>query len=338
MARRLLHLGRLVRIDAAAFAPAVAVLVVAVLAAGCSGGGGESARLRVVATTAVLAEFAGHVAGPDADVAVLIPSGVDEHSFEAAPEAARRIATAGLLIVNGYNLEEGLLRVVVQNRRSGVPLVVASAGLTARAAVEDHAGEPPPPGGVDPLVFADGDPHFWLAVPNAVRYVENIRDALVAADAAHADGYRQRADAYLGTLRALDGEMRAAVAQIPAEQRRLVVFHDAYGYFAQEYGFALTASVLPASPNQQPSAQHVSDLIALVQREHVPAVYREPQFSAQVLDAIAQETGARVLTLYSTYAGPVADYAALMRANAAALVDGLAGPAPRATSGGAAGR
>ena len=126
-------------------------------------------------------------------------------------------------------------------------------------------------------------------------------------------------------MRTLDAEVRATFEKIPPERRRLVVFHDAYGYFAQAYGFALTASVLPASPNQQPSAQHVATVIDLVRRAGVPAVYREPQFSAQVLDAIARETGARVLTLYSTYAEQVRDYPAVMRANAAALVEGLGG-------------
>ena len=176
----------------------------------------------------------------------------------------------------------------------------------------------------DLLATAEGDPHLWLAVEGARKYVENIRDGLVAADPAHAPGYRERAAAYLDTLASLDAEVKASVAKIPAERRQIVVFHDAYGYFAAAYGFKLTASVLPGGANQQVSAKKVAEVVDAVRQSGVKAVYREPEFDAAVLDTIGKETGARVLTLYSIYAGPVNDYPALMRANAAALVDGLA--------------
>ena len=156
-------------------------------------------------------------------------------------------------------------------------------------------------------------------------YVRNIADALAAADPDHAAGYRARQEAYLAELRALDEEVRATVARIPREQRVLIVFHDAFQYFATEYGLELAASVLPASPSQQASAGEVARIADLVRERGVPAVYREPQFASDVIAAIADATGARMLTLYSIFAEDVSEYAALMRANAQALLDGLAG-------------
>ena len=307
-----------------ALATAAAAAGALVILAACGGGGTGNGRMHVVATTTILADFARQVAGPDADVSALIPPGVDVHSFEPAPSVAKDIARANVIVVNGYHLEEGLLSVVAENRSKQATVVVAAKGLQARAAVEEHEDEPEPPEDLDPLATAEGDPHLWLSVAGAQRYVENIRDGLAAADPSHADGYRARAAAYLESLRALDAEIRATVAQVPADRRQLVVFHDAYGYFAEAYGFTLTASVLPTSANQQVSAQKIAAVIDLVKRGGVKAVYREPEFDAQVLDAVARETGARVLTLYSIYAGPVTDYPSMMRANAAALVDGLA--------------
>ena len=297
--------------------------------AGCSGSSGklaEGERLRVVATTAILADFAKQVAGPDADVSVIIPAGVDVHSFEAPPSVAKDIASAHLVLVNGYHLEESVLKVVAQNKARGATVVVAAKGLKARAAVEEHEDEHEEPvKGLDALATAEGDPHLWLSVPGARKYVENIRDGLVATDKAHADAYRDRATKYLATLSALDAEIKSTVAKIPESKRQIVVFHDAYGYFAEAYGFKLTASVLPAGANQQVSAQKVAQVVDAVKASGAKAIYRETEFDSTVVQTIAKETGARVLTLYSIYAGPVTDYPGMMRANAAALVEGLAG-------------
>ena len=104
----------------------------------------------------------------------------------------------------------------------------------------------------------------------------------------------------------------------------LVVFHDAFQYFAAEYGLDLAAAVLPASASQQASAAQIAAITELVDERGVAAVYREPQFAASALDTIASETGARVLTLYSgTFDEGVDSYVALMRANASALAEGL---------------
>ncbi|MEZ4503675.1 MAG: metal ABC transporter substrate-binding protein [Dehalococcoidia bacterium] len=309
-----------------------AVLMGAVASAcgdsGTDSGGGDG-RLSVVATTSVIAEFAQEVGGDAIDLETLIPAGVDVHSFEPPTRVAAEVAGADLVLVNGYNLEEGLLSVVVENVRGGVPVVAVSAGLEARAPVEehDHEGEGPPDvasaEAIDPLTFADGDPHFWLSVPNAISYVEHIRDALVSADEANADGYRERASAYIARLETLDGEMRSQLASVPEGRRQIVVFHDAFGYFAAEYGFEIAASLAPGNPNQQPSAQDVASVVETVRDLDVPVVYAEPQFSSPLIEAVASETGARVLSLASVPGPGVETYEALMRADTQALVDGL---------------
>jgi ABC-type Zn uptake system ZnuABC Zn-binding protein ZnuA len=257
----------------------------------------------------------------------VIPSGADVHSFAPTTEAARRVAEADLVLVNGYRLEESALGLILENR-GDVPLVVVSAGITPLAGGHDDEDEDEhdetPAKGVDALVTAEGDPHFWLDVQNAAIYVENIADALVAADPEHSAAYREREEAYLAELQGLDEEVHTAVMQIPSERRVLVVFHDAFAYFAQAYGFELSAALLEASPSQQTSAGDVARIVALVEESGVPAIYREPQFAAEALEAVAEETGARVLMLRSaTFDGEVTSYVEMMRANADALLDGL---------------
>ena len=146
-----------------------------------------------------------------------------------------------------------------------VPIVVASAGLDALEGGHDHEGEDADHAdeqhAADDLVTAPGDPHFWLSVPNAVRYVENIRDGLAAADPDHAEGYQSRAEEFIAELQALDAEVRSTLEAIPAEARKIVVFHDAYEYLAHEYGFEVAAAVAPANPNQETSAQAIAAIV-----------------------------------------------------------------------------
>lgn len=314
---------------------AAALVATIALASACtSERPAERDRLRVVTSLPLLAEFAARVGGDAVQVTSVVPLGVDEHSYQPPPSAARDVAQADIVFVNGYGLEQTLLALIVNNVRAGVPVVPAARTLAPLADDHDHEedghaadghGAEVDTGALDPAVSAEGDPHFWLAVPNAIAYVETIRDAFVAADAANEAGYRERADALIAELRALDEEIRAALETVPEGRRKIVVFHNAFAYFADAYGFEVFESVAPANPNQQASAQEIAGIIRSLREAGVPALYAEPQFSAQALQAIASETGTRVLVLHSIPGGDVPTYAAMMRANAAALVDGLGG-------------
>ena len=297
---------------------AMLMLAAAALLAACGGGGGEGGdgRLSIVATTSVIGEFAARVAGDDASVTSLVPRGVDPHSFELSPRDARRIVEADLVLVNGYGLEGGLIDIVMENLSDGAGLVLVTAGLTplgggAAAAVTDGATE------------LEGDPHFWLSVPNAIAYVERIAEEIARADPEHAAGYRDRAAAYVRELRAVDAEVRTILDEVPADQRRLVVFHDAFGYLARDLGFEVTEALLPVSASAEVSAARVAEVIEAIEREGIRAVYREPQFGSTLLDVIAAETGARVLTLRSIPDDEVTTYIELVRTNARALAEGL---------------
>lgn len=284
--------------------PAFLVAFLLALAAAACGDGdpSEGGRLRVVASTGVIGEFAGRVGGDDAEVRTLIPAGVDLHSFEPSPGVARDIARADLVFVNGHGLEESLLELIEQNVPTETRVVEVASGLEV----------------------LDGDPHLWLAVANAVRYVEAIRDAFVAADPDAADGYEARAAQLMAELESLDAEVRSILDGLAERDRRLVVFHDAFGYLARAYGFEIVASVAPANPNQDPSAATVAAVIAAVEESGVRTIYREPQFSSPILDVVAEETNVDVGVLHSTLGDGVETYAELMRANARALAEGLA--------------
>ena len=282
-----------------------AALLVVLLGAACGGGasGGDPspAQVRAVASLEIFADFVRQVGGDRVDVTALLPSGADPHTFEPAPGQVADIVRADVVFVNGLGLEGNVLDIIGENAEGAI--VELSAGLET----------------------IGNNPHLWLDVRLATRYVEATRDALVARDPAGRDEYEANAAAYLAELAVLDEELAAGVQAIAPERRKLVTFHDAFPYLAGRYGLEVVAVVVP-SPGQQPSARDVADLIETIRAENVPAVYKEPQFSAAVLEQAASEAGARVLDLLSdAYTEGVGSYLELMRFNLRQLEEGLGG-------------
>jgi manganese/iron transport system substrate-binding protein len=258
----------------------------------------QAAEVKVVATLDLFADFARQVGGDRADVSTLIPAGADPHTYEPTPSRVAKLAKADLVIVNGLGLEAALEDVIDENIPSSTILVELTEGL--------------------PVI--DKNPHLWLNVQNAIAYVERIRDALVEIDPAGTEAYRANADSYLAELRTLDEEVAADIDSIPSDRRKLVTFHDAFPYMAQRYGLEVVGVVV-ASPGKEPSAKDVANLVEAIAAEDVPAVFKEPQFNARILELAADDAGVEVCTLYSgTLDKKVDTYVKLMRFNAKELV------------------
>src|SRR5438132_2015115 len=135
------------------------------------------------------------------------------------------------------------------------------------------------------------DPHAWQSVANAKVYVANIRDALAAADPAGKPAYEANATAYLAKLDALDQEVKALVAAIPAARRRIISTHDAFGYFEQAYGIDFIAPQ-GVSTEAEPSARDVARIITQIKQQKIPAVFLENVTDPRLMEQIAKESGA----------------------------------------------
>jgi len=246
------------------------------------------------------------VGGDRLDVSTVIPAGADPHTYEPPPGRVARLTEADLVIVNGLGLEAALQDVIKENTPSSTPIIELSQGLSVTN--DDQSA----------------NPHLWLDVQNAIAYVERIRNALVEIDPAGADAYRANADSYLAELRALDAEVAAAIDSIPSDRRKLVTFHDAFPYLAQRYGLEVVGVVV-ASPGKEPSAKEVADLVEAIAAEDVPAVFKEPQFNASILELAADDAGVEICTLYSGALDKKVDtYVKLMRFDAKELARCLA--------------
>jgi ABC-type Zn uptake system ZnuABC Zn-binding protein ZnuA len=293
---------------------ALASLLVGLTVA-CSSTSSPGGRVSVVATTTVLAALAAPVAGPDASVEALAPAGASIEDFAPKPEDARRTANARVILVNGLALDrwvEPLLR----NASKDARVVTLSDGLP-RLGVGESA---------NPDINANGNPHYWFDVKYAKVYVERIRDALVAADPAHRDGYRSRALNYLGELDRLDAEIRTNVAQIPPARRKLVTSHDAFPYYASAYGLSVVGFIQPEE-GKDPSPAELAALVDLVKKERVPAIFSEAQVSPRLAETLAREAGVKTivtdLPTDSLGAPPADSYVGMMRVVTEKIVQAL---------------
>jgi zinc/manganese transport system substrate-binding protein len=294
-------------------------LTATLVAAGCGrtddGSGGTGPK--VVATTTVLGDLVRNVAGRAADVHQLLQPNSDPHDYE--PRPADVVATAGAAVVfaSGDGLDGWIGDVA---RESGGHPRVLDVG--ARVPVKR-------PGGAD----GDVDPHWWQDPRNVEAVIPAIRDALAAARPQRRATCERNAAAYLARLRRLDDAIRACVAGVAPDQRKLVTDHDAFGYFAARYGIEVVGAVLPSQTTQaQPSAGAVAQLSDLIRRERVKAVFPESSLNPKLAEAIARQTGARSdLALYGDTLGPPGSdgetYLGMERHNADAMVRGFTGGA-----------
>jgi zinc/manganese transport system substrate-binding protein len=295
--------------------PLIAICAAAMLAASRPVQAQEAAArpLNVVATFSILADFVATVGGDRVNVTALAGPDSDTHVYTPTPADAKRIADARLVVLNGLGLEGWLPR-LIKSSGSKAASVVASKGITVLKADDGHG-------------HGEADPHAWQSVANVRIYVANIRDALAAADPAGAEAYRANAARYLDRLDALEREVREAVAAIPAQRRRVISTHSAFGYFAAAYGIAFIAPQ-GVSTDSEPSARDVAAIITQIKKEKIPAVFLENVSDPRLMRRIAAETGAAIGgTLYSDSLtgekGPAPTYIDMVRHNIKTLTRAL---------------
>jgi len=241
-------------------------------------GAGTPEKLRVVASFSILGDLVREVGGEKVDARVLVGANGDVHAFQPSPTDAQALKKAGLIVVNGLGLEGWMTRLVASSGAKA-PVVVASQGVTTIEGEEDGKK------GVDP--------HAWQNIANAKIYAANIRDGLVAADPADADYFKTRTDKFLARLDATEAKVRAAIAEIPEKNRRIVTTHDAFGYFAAAYGFEFLAPQ-GISTDSEPSAKDIAKLIEQIKREKIPAVFLENISDPRLMKRIGAESGAKI--------------------------------------------
>lgn len=280
---------------------------------------GAAARLQVVTSFSILADFASQVGGELVDVVSLVPFGGDPHNWEPSPKEARTVANADVIFINGLGLEVWIEKLLANAANPLVPLIVLSSGLTALPIAEDNNHDH------HDHDHGSFDPHMWLDVKNAQAYVQKICETYIQLDPNNADYYRQRCDHYLQELEALDEWLMTVIAQIPANNRKIITYHNAFAYFAKRYGLTVEA-YLVVNPDREPNSKAMKQLVNALASHPKRVMFTEPQVSTanRYAEAAVSEVKGKLYVLYTGSLDKAAPtYVDMMRHNGQTLLEAL---------------
>ena len=270
-------------------------------------------KVPVTASFSILGDLVRVVGGDRVAVTTLVGPDEDAHVFEPKPADARAIVQTRLLVTNGLGFEHWAQKLVKSAGYKG-ETVVASKGVAGRTLAGEN-GKP------------EADPHAWQNPENVVLYVRNIAAGLTKVDPAGASTYQANAEAYVKELQVLDTWAQAQMASLPADKRKVITSHDAFGYFAARYQLKFLAPQ-GVSTEAEPSAKQVARLIQQIQREKIKAVFIENMSNPKLIAQLSKDTGVTLgAALYADALSapdkPGASYLQMMRHNVTQLVAGM---------------
>ncbi len=317
--------GRLARL--------VAVLAVAALVLAACGGDDDdgdaapagadasTSGLVVVTTVAPITNIASEVIGDLATVTGVVPEGTNSHTYEPTPSVSEVLEGADVVFVNGLQLEEptlALARDVAADAEIVLlgDLIVDPDEYLYDFSFPEDEGKP--------------NPHLWTDPSLAKEYATFIARTMADVDPDNADAYEANRDAFHALVDDFDVALREALETVPEDDRKLVTYHDAYAYWAQNYGWTVVGAVQPADFGD-PTPRAVADLIDQIEAEGVPAIFGSEVFPSPVLEQIANETGVTYVDdlrdddLPGEPGDDVHSWLGLMRQNYITMVDALGG-------------
>jgi ABC-type Zn uptake system ZnuABC Zn-binding protein ZnuA len=281
--------------------------------------------LRIVTTVAPITSLVASIVGDTGtDVQGVVPEGTNSHTFEPPPSAASVLEQADVIFINGLVLEEPTKDLAEANTSDDTVICeLGTAILPESEYVYDFSF--PEEGGKP-------NPHLWTNPPMAKQYAQIVRDVVVKMDPANAATYEANYTELEKVIDALDAAMAEATATLPADDRKLLTYHDAYAYFSQHYGWTVIGAIQPQS-FEEPSPQDIADLIRQVEDEGVKAVFGSEVFPSPVLEQIGDEAGVRYVDvlrdddLTGEPGDPEHSWAGLMKFNFITMIEALGGDA-----------
>lgn len=244
-------------------------------------GGEVETEKMVLATTSIICDFARNVARDLWTVECLVPPGSSPHTYEPTPLDMVKASRSSFILYNGFNLDAWVVKLL--RGQNAEKLVRVTEGL------EPYVVKIP-----DGPYAGKEDPHLWMDVKLAVKYVENIRDALIRHDLANAEKYRSNAATYIQELQNLDEWIRAEVSKLPVEKRVLVTQENAFQYFSLAYGFRVGAYFYSIVTEIEPTPFDVIFVVNRVRELGVCVYFVEATLANRMILTLVREVGGRL--------------------------------------------
>lgn len=241
-----------------------------------SGNNNSSGKIGVVVSIGPEVEFVKAVGGDKVDVTLMVPSNADVHTYEPLPNQLSSVASARMYVMVGSGVEfENNYMDKLRSSNPSMLVINASQGVQYIPNTED--GE----SGVDP--------HVWTSPQNGKIMVENIYQGLIQIDPENKGYYQQNRDIYLMKLDELD---RNTTELLKNKDKPLLIFHPAFGYFAQEYNLTMLGAMVS---DEEPSPQRMALLVDTARQHNISVVFLEPQYDPKYMNTIASQIGGQVI-------------------------------------------
>ena len=273
-------------------------------------------NLKVASFSTIDTEIVQNIGGNHVEVTGVIKPGIDPHEYEPTPADLAQVHDAKLVLTSGKELESYQSK--LQEATTADILKVGDHLPSLKMKSGEDSNKPGQNGMIQ-------DPHWWHSVANVKQATKVVRDELIKLDPSDKAEFEQNATTYLAQLTELDGWVKRKVAELPRDKRKLVTSHDAFQYFAHEYGFTIEA-IEGISPEVEASNRHVSELIDQIKNQGVKAIFLETGLNPKVTEEITKETGAKSGgSLYpdGLGTGDAATYSGMMKHNVTTIVDAL---------------
>ena len=245
-----------------------------------------SEKLQIMVSIVPQKYFVERIGGDYVTANAMVPSGAEPHTFEPKPEQLRTLSQVNAYIRIRVDFEEAWM-----NKFAGVNpnmLIVDTTEGIERMPMTAHyheEGEERHTGEGENL-----DPHIWLS-PRLVKVqARTIYDALLQLDSDREIVYKQNLERFLADIDKLDTDIRKTLTGM--HNRKFIVFHPAWGYFARDYGLEMIPVEVGGT---EPSAAELAALITEAKQDNIKVIFAEPQFSKKAAETIASEIGAEVL-------------------------------------------
>jgi len=275
----------------------------------------------VAPITSIIANIAG---GTSTSITGIVPEGTNSHTFEPKPSDAASLESADAIFINGLVLEEPTKDLAIANLKESANICeLGTETLPESEYIYDFSF--PKEGGKP-------NPHLWTNPPMAKQYAQVARDLLVRRDPVNAAIYEKNFVAFAVKIDALDQAIEIATATIPEDQRKLLTYHDAYAYFAKNYGYTVVGAIQPSSFDE-PTPKEIAALILQVKELGVKAIFGSEVFPSPVLEQIGLESDVRYVDVLrdDDLIGKPGDkehsWLGLMRFNFVTIVEALGGDA-----------
>lgn len=265
-------------------------------------------RLNVIATTTIVGDIVRAVAGDQVNLHVLVPAGMDEHTYQYTPDDVAKVADAQIIFMNGGGLET-FMEPLLKNAGEGAKVVSVSDGIKLlQGKNADH---------IEDSATAGGDPHVWTNPQNVKVWTKNIVTALSELDPDHMADYQANAKKYNQSLDELDAWIQQQTDRVPPANRLLISDHQVFTYFADRYGFKLVGALIPSySTSAEPTAQELAALEDAIRQFGVKAIFVGSNLNPSLAERVAADTGVNLVQVYTgslTVGPPAATYLDYMK-------------------------